>query len=342
MKEGKVEYTKCLETVAETRSLAARLMNVSPSEIAFIKNTSEGILTAMHAIPWRPGDNAVVMKDAFPATTYPWLYLLPDVEKRWVPLHDPSNDPQGKNFVMRLFDCVDTHTRAISIDWVHYLSGKRLELEELGESCRTRGIFTIVDGIQGLGALRLDCHRTQCDFLCAGASKWLFGPQGTGILYVSRERFEELKPCNIGWLSADWSNFQDFTTPAPLKENALRLEEGTLNHIGVHGMRENLKIILSIGPERIERWVTRLLDRLLKGLVELDCEILTPLDSELRSGILSFRHPSIGSQELWNSLSNNDIACSLRNGWIRISPHLYNTGGEVDLILETLREQIGG
>lgn len=333
MSEGKLPSLECLEVVKETRELAADLLKASPSELAFVKNTSQGILIAMDSIPWRPGDNVVLLKDAFPANIYPWLNLLPEVEKRWLELN-------GEDFLERVSDCVDERTRAVSIDWVHYLIGKRFELTELGKLCRRKGIFLIIDAIQGLGALQIDLSQVKCDFLCAGGSKWLLSPHGIGILYVSKERFDELKPSNIGWLSAEWDNFENFKVTRPLKRGAARLEEGTVNLIGIYGMRESLKIILSVGLAEIEKRIIILTNTLAKGLLELDCEILTPLDSTLRSGILSFNSPHISTKELQNFFSQQGVVCSFREGWIRLSPHFYNTEEEVKLILGLVSEAI--
>lgn len=339
MKEGKLPLGDTVEVINETRKLAAGLLKAAPSEIAFVKNTSQGILIAIASIPWRSGDNVVLLKNAFPANTYPWLNLLPDVEKRWVEVSSGSGRAGGGDLIERLSDCTDEHTKAVSIDWVHYLTGTRLKLKELGEFCRRKGIFFVVDAIQGLGALKIDLREEKCDFLCAGGSKWLLSPHGIGVLYVSQDRFGELKPSNIGWLSAQWDDFQNFKRIRPLRPGAERLEEGTLNLIGIYGMRESLKIILSVGLDTIEKKVMSLTDSLAKGLRRLNCEILTPFNSP-RSGILSFKSPDVPSRELWSSLSELDVVCSLREEWIRLSPHLYNTENEVKLAIDLVHEQI--
>ena len=341
VREGKPRHDEYLEVVNETRMLAARLLNARPLEIAFVKNTSQGILIAMSSIPWRSGDNVVLLKDAFPANIYPWLNLIPDVEKRWIEIENGSEGVGERDFLQRLSARTDGHTRAVSIDWVHYLTGVRVELKQLGEFCREKGIFFIVDAIQGLGALEIDVREVKCDFLCAGGSKWLLSPHGTGILYVSQDRFRELKPSNIGWLSAQWDDFENFKERRPLRNGAERLEEGTLNLAGIFGMREALKMILSAGVHNIEERVIMLTGGLARGLLELDCEILTPLDSP-RSGILSFRFPNIPSSKLWSSFSETDVVCSLREGWIRLSPHLYNTEEEVRSVVDCARDLIRG
>ena len=337
-RRGKVPPEESERVLEEARALSAELLTASTQEIAFVKNTSEAILIALSSIPWTPGDNIVLMEDAFPANIYPLEHLLPDVEKRWVRFNSNSRRNPHEDFLERLEDCVDKRTRAVSVDWVHYLTGRRLNLKHLGAFCRKKGIFFIVDAIQGLGALHVDLTEVECDFFCAGASKWLLGPQGTGVLYVGKERFNELRPSNIGWLSAQWQSFEDFTVRPGLRPDAARFEEGTSNIIGICGMRENLRIIVRVGPREIEAKVMRLVRNLALGLLDQGCEILTPMDF-LDSGILCFRSPYLSPSHLWDCLKTSDVVCSLRQGWVRVSPHFYNTDDEIDVLLDIVREQ---
>ncbi|MCK4352167.1 aminotransferase class V-fold PLP-dependent enzyme [candidate division WOR-3 bacterium] len=327
LEKGLYNWEEVGSIVEGTRKLASILLNVSSDEISFIKNTSQGILIAIGSIPWETGDNVVLMKDAFPANIYPWKYNLPDVEKRYVKLGD------GKDFVAELSTTIDEHTKAITLDWVHFLSGVKVNLKEVSKLCKKHNTFLIVDAIQGLGALQIDLKKTQVDFLTSGASKWLFGPEGIGILYVSKKTIPKLKPFNIGWLSADWGNFENFT-PKPIKSSAARFEEGTRNLIGIVGLRENLKILLEAKLRNVEEKIMNLIDNLTSGFLERGIEILSPFKPQ--SGIISFRKPKTESQKIFEKLKGEKIICSLRDDWLRFSPHFYNTIEEVNKVMEIL------
>lgn len=328
--EGEIPYDECEAVVGETRRMAAQLLHVRPEEIAFTKNTSSGIILAIGSIPWRPGDNLIMMKDAFPADRYPYHYLLPDVEKRLVTSRELAG---GVDCVFRL---VDRHTRAIALDWVHSPTGIRTDIAAVTEFCRPLGVFLIVDAIQGLGVVDLDFGAVGADFVCSSTNKWLLSPQGIGITCVNASTMPRLKPCNLGWLSARWEEFNDLQTERTIKTDASRYEEGTKNYLGIYGLRESLRIILGVGLAVIERRVRQLDDRLRQGLRAQGYEIITPEEPRRSAGILLCRKPDSDMSERHSHLRHHRMVCALREDCLRIAPHFYNTEEEVERFLAIL------
>jgi selenocysteine lyase/cysteine desulfurase len=321
--EGEIPYPECEAVVEETRRQVAQLMRVPPEEIAFTKNTSSGIILAIGSIPWQRGDNLVMMKDAFPADRYPFHFLLPDVEKRYVTSQELA---EGPDCVLRL---VDRHTRAIALDWVHSPTGIRADIEAVAEFCRPLGVFFIVDAIQGLGVVDQDFGACGVDFICASTNKWLMSPQGTAIVRVSAATMPRLKPCNLGWLSARWTEFNDLLAPRELKTDASRFEEGTKNYLGIYGLHESLKIILSIGMPSVERHIRGLDELLRQGLRRLNYEVITPEEPKRNAGIVLCRQSGADMAERHQHLGRNRMVCALRQNCLRIAPHFYNTEQEV-------------
>ena len=321
---GEVPYSEAEAGVEEGRALAARLMGVRCEEIAFIKNTSAGAIVAIGSIPWEHGDNLVMMKDAFPSNVYPFHYLLPHVEKRYVTSAELVN---GSDCVFRL---VDRHTRAIVIDWVHFLSGVRADVAAIAAFCRTRAIHILVDAMQGLGAVDQNFADLSVDFVYAGGGKWLLGPQGSGILYVNSAILPKLKPANLGWLSAQWEEFNDIYTQKPMKPGANRFEEGTKNYIGIYGLRESLRILLDVGMSEVAERVRMLVQLLRRRLEERGFEVITPADPQRHAGIVTASRPDIDTSVLHARLKQQGFICSLRENRLRISPHFYNTEEEIE------------
>jgi len=318
-----------LDTAEEqARTLSAKLLGAEKSEIAIVKNTSQGLILPMNALDWDLSSNVILAKGGFPANIYPWLYNLPDVEKRFVELR------KDEDFYGKCVSVADKKTKAIAVDWVDFLTGKRVDLERLGEFCQHRDILLFVDGIQGLGAIRIDISKIKVDFFSAGASKWLFGPQGVGIMYISKRVFNRLKSNNTGWLSAQWKNFNDFSKLPPLKNSASRFEEGTRNLIGIYGFIEHLKLFLEVGMEEIEKRIFLLTDMLIDGIRKKGCEIASPVIKEERAGIVTFKPVRISSEELHKNLVEKNIIVSIRSGFIRVSPHFYNTEKEIEQFLK--------
>lgn len=322
--KGVVELEERIKVADEIRELSAKLLSARPSEIALVKNTSSGIIIALSSIPWSRGDNVIIMEDPFPANFYPWVYLLPEVEKRFVKLGG------GEGFMLKVLKAIDKKTKAISLDFVHFLTGYKIEVEEISKVCEERGIFFILDAIQGLGAIRLEAKGI--DFIASGASKWLLGPQGIGILYISKEILPKLKFANIGWFSAKWKDFERLFPFPSIKEGASRIEEGTLNPFGLYGLRESLKLINSIGIEEIEKRILTLKMVIQRGLLEKGYEVISPKEKERSSGIVSFKAP----RELFLRLKSKGVICSFREGYIRFSPHFFNTQEEIEILLSYL------
>jgi cysteine desulfurase/selenocysteine lyase len=275
----------------------------------------------------------ILMRDAFPVGVYPFNYLLPHVEKRYVTSVELAKGPEC------VFRLVDRHTRAVAIDWVHFLSGVRADITAIATFCRTRAIYVLLDAMQGLGAVDQGFGDLDIDFVYAGGGKWLLGPQGSGILYVNSATLRNLKPANLGWLSAKWEDFNDIYSPKPMKPDASRFEEGTKNYIGIYGLRESLRLLLDAGRSEVAARVRMLVQLLRQGLEEKDFEVLTPVDPERSAGIIAASRPNVDVAELFARLKEQGFICSVRENRLRIAPHFYNTREEIERFCAALPAQ---
>lgn len=309
---------------------AAILLGASPFEIGFIPNTTIGLLSALYTIPFKLGDNLVMVEDSFPANRVPWLRNLPHVEKRSTQVEGPGTLEE------RLMALTDERTRVMVVDWVDFFTGFRVDLKLLGDFCKSRGIFLVVDGIQGCGAVSLDISTINVDFFAASSAKWLLGPVGAGVFYVNKKTLPLLRPGFEGWMSLHWEDFNIFDPLPGIKDGAARFEAGSYPGLPLVGFVENLRILNSIGIKEINRNIFELRKLLLDGLLQLDAEIISPVDESHASGILTFRLRNRGSKALWVILKEANIITSLRKNAIRLSPHFYNTADEVAKVLEVI------
>jgi cysteine desulfurase/selenocysteine lyase len=321
-----------LKETERVRGLAAQLIGAREAhEVAFVENTSSGISLVAEGLDWRPGDNVVSADFEFPSNIYPWMNLAPrGVELRRAAERDGRIDPE------ELLSLIDGRTRMLALSWVQYASGFRSDLARLGRACRERGVLFVVDVIQGLGALPLDVEREFVDVAVASAHKWLLGPDGTGILYVSDRMVEQLRPPRAGWRSVrdqfEWTDF-DLTWG----EGAKRFESGTLNSYGIVALGGSLELLLEAGSERIEPWVLGLAERGAKGFQDLGFAVVSSRVPGETSGIVTAVPPAgRDAAELARQLKEKDVMAAARAGRLRISPHLYNTEGEIDRCLEIL------
>ncbi len=328
--EGEVPWDEAEAMVGETRVMVARLMGVRTADVAFTKNTSSGIIIAIGSVEWRDGDNVVLMEDAFPAVNYPFAFLLPRVEKRWVTSEELV---RGSDCV---FDRTDDRTRMVALPWVHFLTGRRFDVTAIARFCRERGIVSVVDAIQGLGVVPSSFGDVGADFVCSHGAKWLVGPQGSGFMAVRPGILPQLRPYNLGWLSADWTQFNDIFSIKPLRTDARQFEEGTKNYIAIRGLQASLGLFLETGLDSVWERVRGLVGRLRAGLERAGFEFVTPGEPDRSAGIVTCHKPGCRSASFHAWLRAGGMVCALREDRLRISPHFYSTGEEVDRFLERI------
>ncbi len=326
---GKLDFFRdLLPVLEELRRNLSEFFGCKKHEIGFIKNTSQGILLSLLSIPFNKNSNIIVQKDSFPAIKIPALY-----SGHKVIFCDFSKDP-----VKNLKNKINKNTKAVLIDWVHFYKGYVLNLKEISDFCKEKGIFLIVDGIQGGGVIPINLNELKIDFFITQAAKWLCGPRGIGFIYVNSETIKKLNRNYIGWISLNWKNFEDFSKLPDLRKGAQVFEEGTYSEILVFGFNENIKILKKYGIKNIYKKVKNLVNILRKALMELNFEILPERVNETISGIISFKAPdSVG---LFKKLTHKKIIISLRNNYIRVSPHFFNDKEEIKYFINNLKTGI--
>lgn len=335
---GSVNWHKWIALTNDTRSLLAQLVNGKSENFAFLRNTSDGISAIANGLNWQPGDNVVTCDIEFPANIYPWMNL----QSRGVELR-MARAEGGRITPEQLFALVDERTRVITISWVQFSTGFRADLRTIGEFCHKHGIFFFVDAIQGLGALQMDVQASFIDAFAADAHKFLMGPEGVGVFYISDRALEIIKPNVIGWMSVkDWWHCFDekFDYHLDYLPGALRFECGTPNTLGLHATHAAVKFILEVGPAKIEDYLLDLCDYLRHGLRDLGFSDHLARSRAEASAIVCARHANHKPEALYQSLEKRNIICAPRGGWLRISPHFYNDRSDIDNLLKALAELV--
>ena len=326
---GDVHESRWLKRIAEVRRLAGQLLHADPLDVAFVKNTSEGIGIVAEGYPWQPGDNIVTAAEEYPANLYPWMNLA----RRGVECRQVAS--RGSRIeIDDVRAALDSRTRIVSLSFVEFASGFRNDLDALGSLCRQRGVLFFVDAIQGLGVLPLDVSRTPIDFLAADGHKWLLGPEGAGLFYIRRELVERLHPVGIGWNSVVGA-FDFSAIDFRLKPHAGRWESGTLNVGGIVALGASLELLLQHGIEAIADRVLELTDYLCERARQAGLEVFSSRRPADRSGIVSLIVPG-DPREVVRRCRDAGLAINQRAGRLRISPHAYNTTDELDRLVQVL------
>jgi selenocysteine lyase/cysteine desulfurase len=325
------DYSSFLKVMEETKDLLAKLINCNVDRIAFVDNTSNGINIIAQSIEWKKGDRILLNDVEFPANVYPFLNL-----KRFGVEIDFVKSLNGIVTAEQIIDSVKPETRLISVSFVQFLSGYKIDLDKIGNYCRANNVIFCVDGIQGIGAVKIDVQKSKIDFLSCGTQKWLLGMQGLAFIYIDENLQRKISPANIGWLSVkDAWNLLDYKMD--LKTSANVFQGGTLNSFGIYAFNTSLKLFNDFGFKNVENQVlsnTKYFLEKLRGL-ELN-PLLSDCDVDNLAGIITFKPDN--PEKVFEELTKRKIICSLREGLIRFSPHFYNTHQEIDTVVNELQK----
>jgi cysteine desulfurase / selenocysteine lyase len=327
---GDAFLDRWIKRVEEVRATAGRLIGANPKDVAFIKNTSEGICFVAEGFPWESGDNVVTAAEEYPANLYPWMNLSGrGVETRLVPSRGCRVERDD------IFAAVDDRTRIVSLSYVEYATGYRNDLEAIGSFCRERGIYFFVDAIQGLGVLPLDVGRLPIDFLSADGHKWLLGPEGAGLFYIRRDLVDLLHSISVGWKSV--LNAADFSkTEFRLRPHAGRWESGTLNVGGISALGASIDLLLETGIQEIADRVLHLTDYFGDRLMRAGIVVASSRMEPERSGIVSVECPPAALAKCMQACREDRIIINQRAGRLRASPHFYNSEDDIDRLVDRL------
>lgn len=305
-----------LET--ESRVALARYLGADADEIVITRNTSEGNNAVVNALDFEAGDEVVIWEQNHPTNNVAWDVRAERtglvVRRITTPAQPRSADELAAPFLTAL----GARTRVLAFSHVSNTTGVRLPAARLCAEARARGIRTLIDGAQTVGALQLDLHALGCDFYTSSAHKWFMGPKEAGILYIHRDIAQSLWPpvVGVGWEGA--------------RERAAR-RLGTLGQrddAAVTAMATTVAFHEGIGVPRIEARVLELAAYLKRRIREQlpDAEIITPDDPALSAGVVVFRVPGLDLRPAYDRLyAEHGVACAQQSGGFRFCPHIYTT-----------------
>lgn len=321
-------------TLAKSRALVAQLIGADASEIALATNTTYGLNLAAFSLPLRAGDVVLTPDREFPANVYPWMALAErrGVEYRRLECHEGVLDPERLSRELE-----DDRVRAVSVSWVQFASGARVDLAALGALCRDRGVYFVVDAIQGVGPLTLDVSALPIDILACGAQKWLLSPWGSGFVYVRRDLIDQLEPHDVSWLAVrgadDFTRLTDYDLA--WRADARKYEFITLPFQDMAGMNASLELFFELGLEAVSAHTLALAEHIAQwACSRSDVELVTPAAPARRAGVISVRPRDARAAS--QRLTKANVAHSFREGAIRLSPHFYNTIDEVQAALDIM------
>ncbi len=276
------------------------------------------------------GQNIVTCDLEFTSNLFPWQALARRYGLQLKVVRNRDGRLEMDDFVT----AIDAKTKVVAISYVQYSNGFKIDLKELSRVAHENNAYVVTDAVQALGQMPVDISELGVDFLATSGYKWLLSPIATGFLYVRQALFEELWPTIVGYRADENSmefNFREFQ-PA---YTARRYEGGQLNFPGFAGMKESIALLEEVGIDTVRTRILSLVDRMVDGLKRnTSVQVKSSLEESSRSGIVSLacRDP----ESLVQRLLQRGVVVSVRGGGLRISPHFYNTEGEIDKLVSEL------
>jgi selenocysteine lyase/cysteine desulfurase len=341
--DGDFHWPQWSASASKLRSHGAKLLGAGIDEIALVGNTTLGIQTIALAFPWRSGDSIVLPSNEFPSNQLPWMAL----ENRGVKIKFLPPEPDGSIDLVKFREAIDSTTRLVSLSWVGYATGHRVDLNEVCEIAHRKGAQVFVDAIQGLGVFPLDTNQIPIDYAAADGHKWMLGPEGAGLLYIRRSNLDHLQNVLAGWNSLEASH--EFVCGGKsFKSSAARFEGGSANHVGLLGLEASLGMLLDFGCHDSQSgFATRVLQlaaQARESLLAVGAQLAwkPPSDSQglnrHGSGIISFHLPGKDPQQVRRELMRAGVILSVRHGALRIALHAYNDTNDVERMVQAIRE----
>jgi selenocysteine lyase/cysteine desulfurase len=313
------------------RAALARLIRSRGDEIALANSASYGLHLIANALPWRRGDEVIVMATDFPSDILPWLML----EQRFG-VAVRRLRPEGKVLSPgELRAAITPRTRLFCTTWVHSFSGHAIDLDSLGDICRAHDVLFVLNGSQAVGARALDVTGHPIDALTCVGFKWLCGPYGTGFCWLAPALLDRLQRTKAYWLSMlsadDLARDLGDLTVGPLSSAAELDIFGTANFFNFTAFAESVELLLRLGTANVEVYDQTLVQALVDTVAETDFRLISPSEpSPGRSTLVLLTHPDSGRlSALEERLSDAGIRVAMRAGAVRISPHLYNTPAQI-------------
>jgi selenocysteine lyase/cysteine desulfurase len=328
----------------------ARLIGAAPTDIAIVKNVSEGVNAIATAIDWRSGDNVVLCAALeHPNNVIPWMHLRRlGVEARVVAPVDGAIPADA------LVAAIDGRTRVVACSAVTFAPGLRADLGAIGAACRQRGVLFVVDAVQSAGILRTDVEREHVDALVTSTAKGLLGVYGCGFLYCRNEWAQRLMPAYLSRPAVDLppERYSEMTgVDAELRANARRFEVGAVDYASCYAVDASLALLADIGAEAIERHVLALANGLREGMAELGLPVPPLAFGPAGSHIVTVGRLGAGGHGMTDDpvlarvsahLAANRVIHTIRRGMLRFAFHLFNSDDDVDRVLALTREVVTG
>jgi cysteine desulfurase/selenocysteine lyase len=342
LKHGDIYYEQFKEQVDKNREIIAKYINAKPEEIAFVPNVSAGMNIIARILD---KGEFIYPSVEFPASVHIFKRLGFPNRKIY-----PTNN---KYLIENIKNATSEDTKMVIHSHVQSLTGFRQNLYDLGEFCQKNSLLTIINATQSFGSFEIDVKNDQIDALISNTLKWVGCGYGAGVLYIKRDLLNEKEIPFSGWLSVNDPFSMDNENIKVI--NQIRYMDtfgGCPNYGALLALKGSFDLIKTqIGEGDIKKGVRRIQERILSltGLfieksMDLSLNIISPLETEFRSGIITIEHQK--AEEIYEYFIKNNIYATLKNypntnknTLLRFSFNYYNNEKDIDRVIEVFKKK---
>jgi selenocysteine lyase/cysteine desulfurase len=322
----------------------ASFVGVQRTEIALTHNTTEGINMMVWGLTLKAGDEVILCTHEHAGNASPWLYRAQQQKLaiKAVPLGNTAQ--QTLDIIKK---AIGAKTKVLAMPHIPCTNGQVLPIKEIAKLARSKNITTCIDGAHPIGMMPLNISELGVDFYAGCCHKWLCAAQGTGFLYINKNKVQQLKPVFYG---AD--GILEFNTIAAqpylkLKEaNAHNWMYGTQSGALWQSVTAAIQWQNNLGRQNIYDHAVGLSNYLLNVLSEYPkaITILTPYEAASRAAIVSFRFTQKSSKQFFDLLASKNIliryVAENNMDMLRVSTHIYNTTDHLDALLLEIKKYL--
>jgi selenocysteine lyase/cysteine desulfurase len=313
----------------QIRGKTARLLNAQPNEIALTENVTCAMSYVAAGLSIEPGSEILITDQEHPGGQCPWLNAAKRGRATVQTFHVPKPAESPAQVMDAFRNALTSRTRVLAVSQVITGSGAILPVKQMCAEARERGIFTVIDGAQAVGHIKVDLADMGCDAYVGCFHKWLLAPAGTGFLYVRSGRGREI------WTTLASSHWDDH------EDDGFRFtQRGTGSLSLLMGLDAAIDFHLELGPERVYERVKFLGDYLRDGLRKIPgSRIYSPSDNAMCAGITVYGVNGVTGQRLQDEMWARGKLRPRASGEIgvRHSTHIFNSPQEIDKALGVVR-----
>ena len=326
------------EVPNRVRESIAKLIGGKAEEVAVTSGASAGVAAVAYGLAWKPGDEVVTAKGEFPLQFTTWK---PMEEREGIKLKIVA---PRERFITAddLIAAITPRTRVVSVSMVRFDDGSLLDAARVAAACHAQGALLLLDVSQCCGAMTMDVNQLSADFLVCAGYKWLLGPFGTGFFWAKSEHLKIVRPAPFYWMAVAGSdnfaalNFDD-PKPSPSAKRWDSPEWASYFNFNLAAMDVSVDFVVRMGPELVAAHNRKLIELMFERLPKDRCVPASPLDAARRGPYGCFAARSREkTAELYQHLRKENVVVSLREGNIRVSPHLYNTERDIDRLINVV------